>query len=418
MKIKTLILMLLTLFAVTSCGDQQRNIPPVTNSPNIENLALTPAPTKTSSSGDLTTFTPTFTPTTKIPEGTRIAFSGGIKGIFEMSLPSGLPRPIVLSPGGNVLYFSPSWSPDGNKIVYEQDSKVYVLNRDGSDFHILKNEQVKIQSSPAWSPDGEHIAYVSDNSLFVVNADGKDLQQLGKLSSIVYFPAWSSDGKQLAFLASSAGEHNPLNIFLIDRDGKNLRAITEAIAGESQLAWSPDGSKIAFRSFEDCGDINVLNLKTGSITNLTNTPHIVEQDPVWSPDGNYIVFSKASYSPCEQDKVFSYYGGELYIMNAHGQDVAQLTFEQGGLQPSWWPVVILQPNWKYSVTKAGSNLNIRESPSTAAKSLVQLQQGAIFTALEGPIDADKYQWWHIRTSDGIEGWCVDVPGWFMFESAS
>jgi hypothetical protein len=185
----------------------------------------------------------------------------------------------------------------------------------------------------------------------------------------------------------------------------------------SQLSWSPDGNKIAFRSFEGCGDINILDLLTGKISNLTKTPGVVEQDPAWSPDGNYIAFSKAFYSPCGQNDVNAYGGDDIYIMHANGQGVTQLTFGTGGYQPAWWPTVILQPNWKYSVTKAGSNLNIRESATASAKSLVKLQQGDIFTALDGPVSADNYQWWHVRTDSGVEGWCVDVPGWYVFESA-
>jgi uncharacterized protein YgiM (DUF1202 family) len=75
-------------------------------------------------------------------------------------------------------------------------------------------------------------------------------------------------------------------------------------------------------------------------------------------------------------------------------------------------------NWKYSVTKAGSNLNVRDSAATSAQSLGKLQQGQVFTVLDGPQTAGGYAWWHIRSDTGIDGLIVDVPGWYMFASAA
>ena len=81
-------------------------------------------------------------------------------------------------------------------------------------------------------------------------------------------------------------------------------------------------------------------------------------------------------------------------------------------------IISFSVGWFVSrVTKAGSGLNTRELPSTSAKSLIQLKQGEVFQVLEGPMDADGYHWWRVHTDRGIEGWCVDVPGWYMFNSS-
>jgi dipeptidyl aminopeptidase/acylaminoacyl peptidase len=406
----------LALLIVVSCVSQQQN--PSLETPSLHDetstftLNSTEPPSPANSNEATLTIMPV--PVTNIPQNALIVYSGG-NSIDLIPAIGGTSIPIIES-NRATYYDSPSWSPTGDKIAFALrgngiSTKIYTINPDGSGLHLLRNNT---GDNPIWSPDGEQIAYTTDQGLYVTGVDNPSLQQLAK-APIGFSPAWSPDGRKLALLGDSTGFHGPYKIFLIDSDGKNLHPITGAVAGVSRLSWSPDGNKIAFRSFEGCGDINVLYLKTGVITNLTNTPDDVDLDPAWSPDGNYIAFSKAFYTPCAQDKVYAYHGDNIYIMRANGQDVTQLINAKGD-QPSWWPTLILKINWKYSVTKAGSNLNVRESPSTSAKSLARLPQGAVFTVLDGPVDADNYKWWHIRSDDGIEGWCVDVSRWFIFKS--
>lgn len=418
---KLLLFTFSVLLIISSCNNQQQNPQPKMTIPGNNAPVVMTSSTETTIPARPSTTVQTMTPNLNvaIPVNTLIAYAAGNKGIYELSYPGGQISQIIVNPGGNILYFSPSWSASGDKIVFARSdsfgSKIYIVNRDGSGLRLLRDNA---GTDPAWSPDGEHIAYTIDFSLYVTDKDGKRLQHLGNSSAIGFFPAWSPDGKRLALLGASGVGYNASKIYLIDSDGNNLHPISDAVAGESHLAWSPDGSKIAFRSFEGCGDIDVLDLKSGEITNLTNTPGIVEEDPAWSSDGNYIVFSRASYTPCEQDKTQSYYGGDLFIMKANGQNVTKLGTAKSGLQPSWWPAIILRSGWMYSITQAGANLNVHDLPGKSAKSLVILPEGEVFTVLDGPQNVDGYSWWHIRCANNIEGWIVDVPGWYMFNSIS
>jgi Tol biopolymer transport system component len=416
--VRQTILAILILSLLAACAPA--TIP--TLAPKMEPMAtsaatLMPEPTLTVTPSPTSSPTPTPNQELKLPENALIAYAG-VKGIYIIS---GIEGKLVSTiPSQEIIYFSsPSWSPSGDRLVFgsegpDLNSKINLVNQDGSGLLWLR-DNVGV-GDPAWSPDGEHIAYTVGPSLFVASVDSPGLQEFNVTSDFLWLPAWSPDARKLAILANPSSFYGPHKIYLIDSDGKNFHSITQAIAGVSHLAWSPDGTRIAFRSYDDCGDISVLDLKTGLITNLTNTPGIAELDPAWSSDGNLIVFSRFHSLPCQQDHVYYYDGDSLFVMRANGQDVT-LIMNAKGSQPSWWPTVMLRPNWKYSVTKAGSNLNIRESPATSAKSLDKLPQWAIFTALDGPQDADGYSWWHIRTEKGIEGWMADVPGWYMSENA-
>ena len=296
--------------------------------------------------------------------------------------------------------------------------RINLINRDGTGLKELRRGIGSV-SEPAWSPDGETIVYSTSQGLFLTSANGPELHQINVPGSPnwLIFPSWSPDGKKLALIGSNSDNfYGPYNIYLVNRDGGGLNAINDIVAGVGHLTWSPDGKKIAFRSYQDCGDINILDLDTGNITNLTNSVGVAELDPAWSADGNYIAYSKGFYERCAQDQVYYDQGENIYVIQIDGENETQLT-TTGGNHPVWWPKVILRSNWKYSVTKAGSGLNVREVATTSAKSLIKLKPGEVFTALEGSIDAEGYHWQRVRTESGIEGWCVDVPGWYMFDSA-
>lgn len=349
------------------------------------------------------------------------------KGIYITSpFNQWVSQQVISNQRGRAFYHSPSLSPDGETIAFAYDDgtgfRIYTVHKTGINLQqlVLSDDILPYQRYPSWSPDGAYMAFTVFNELYLTRSNGSNIQLLMEMGGLSY-SVWSPDGGQIAFLAKRQDDRPGLEIFVIDKDGKNLQAFSDAIAGESRISWSPDGKQIAFRSLDGCGDISTINLTTGAITKITKTPYM-EKDPAWSPDGNYIAFASSSYTDCEKYVAESpYLPSKLSLIDLRSHTVFDSMLldglETSLYEPSWWPTVVLQPNRKYSVTKAGSNLNVRESPSTTANSLVKLQLGEILTVLEGPTDADGYQWWRIRTDTGIEGWCVDVPGWFMFKSA-
>lgn len=57
------------------------------------------------------------------------------------------------------------------------------------------------------------------------------------------------------------------------------------------------------------------------------------------------------------------------------------------------------------VTRAGGlPLRLRSAPNLQGNVLDRLQPGTQMTLLDGPQQSDGHAWWHIRASDGREGW--------------
>jgi TolB protein len=139
---------------------------------------------------------------------------------------------------------APSWSPQGNQIVFESDRAggphVYVMDADGSNVRRLSYD-TSDNHSPAWSPKGDLIAYVGKRGggsfqIFTVEAgSGDNLTQL-TLTGSNEDPAWSPDGLHLAFSSTRGGGGS--NIFTMTWDGQDIRQITRG-GGYITPDWSP-----------------------------------------------------------------------------------------------------------------------------------------------------------------------------------
>lgn len=100
----------------------------------------------------------------------------------------------------------PTWSPSGEHIAFvssgDGESSICVMKADGSD-QICLIKSINTNSSslyvnnlaPSWSPDGNYIIFSSnrdgDYDLYVMKADGSDLTRLTNEPGDEMFPVWS-----------------------------------------------------------------------------------------------------------------------------------------------------------------------------------------------------------------------------------
>jgi Tol biopolymer transport system component len=183
----------------------------------------------------------------------------------------------------------------------------------------------------AWSPDGRRIAFKSrrngNNELYVMNADGTGQTRLTTSFNVSEGqPAWSPDGTRLLYRKTP---DNPItqnaDIWQIDVNpaAPNPRPVLERTGDERYPSYSPDGTKIVFRGDHDLVDhsgdeeLYVMNADGTNVVQLTHND-VFDSAPAFSPDGRRIVFESArdSGDPLHLD---------IYVMNADGSDVRRLT---------------------------------------------------------------------------------------------
>ncbi|MBO9348120.1 MAG: S9 family peptidase [Chloroflexus sp.] len=117
-----------------------------------------------------------------------------------------------------------------------------------------------------------------------------DLYELGWLED----PRLSPDGRYVAVVwvtVDRVGNSYHRHIALVPTDGsKPLRRFTRG-KQDQQPRWSPDGQWLAFVSNRDDerGQIYLISVNGGEARQLTNHPNGAS-DPAWSPDGRYIAF--------------------------------------------------------------------------------------------------------------------------------
>ena len=102
-----------------------------------------------------------------------------------------------LSPDGKSIAFSVStYNMEENK----GNSKIYLINTDGSNLRALKNSG-KDESLPKFSSDGKMIAYLIEDQIHTCKTDGSDDAQITDIYTGVDDYRWSHDGSKFLIVS-------------------------------------------------------------------------------------------------------------------------------------------------------------------------------------------------------------------------
>lgn len=230
--------------------------------------------------------------------------------------------------------YYPAFAPGGEEIVFASNRNgtfdLYRLVLKTGELTQLTNRIGNVLS-PSYSPDGQKIVFVNrvdegPATIWIINRDGLNPRQVYPAPNNVVAVAWSPDGDTIAY-AMSLGQPNEFEIFLMNPDGTNHRQISRGLLGiGGSLAWSPDSRYLLiFAGPPGDKDIYRLDVTNGSFLRLTTGGNNTAAS--YSPDGTQIVFNSLRNNG----------QADLYLMNADGSELRQLTSHP---EPDW------QPRWE------------------------------------------------------------------------
>jgi TolB protein len=243
---------------------------------------------------------------------------------------------------------SPAVSPDGNKLLYSlirnykkgrgakrfrRNINLYMLDLT-TGVRKLISSRPGLNSGAIFSHDGESIyltmSFVGNAEIYRLKLSNRKLTRVTRNYAHDVDPSTSRVGEGvMAFLSNRPGR---AMIYTLNPKGveKSVKRISYVGKFNATPRISPDGMEIAFSSWVDNRfDIYRINVDGTSLSRLTKD-FGSNEDPSYSPDGEFITFS--SQRVLSSTRAVQ----NLYIMDRNGDILGSITKNLGNcITPRW-----------------------------------------------------------------------------------
>lgn len=238
----------------------------------------------------------------------------GNRDLYIVSTKGGSVKKITNTPTSEM---NAIWRPDGQKIGYLSSQsgtmQIWEMNADGTQNEQISNVEGGVNGF-SYSPDMKNIAYIKEVKLdLTIKEMHPDLPKSNAkiFTDLMYrhWDDWKDEYYSHIFIApySNLKNSNHIDIMLDEKFDSPLAPY----GGMEQIAWSNDGSKLAYVSKKLTGkeyaastnsDIFLYDLISKETKNISVSNLGYDMDPVFSPDGQKIVWQSMKTAGFESDK--------------------------------------------------------------------------------------------------------------------
>jgi hypothetical protein len=162
----------------------------------------------------------------------------GTSAVYVVQLSNGAARRLATSSWADVV---PRWSPDGQRLAWQTGGDLFVMDRDGSDQHVVWRhvDGQSVAGRFAWSPDSASLVLSTSwngapRGVLVVRADGtghREIASEGAYAALI----WSRDGWIVGARPAGSGRE----LFRMRPDGSSVHVIASApaVSGRDHYFW-------------------------------------------------------------------------------------------------------------------------------------------------------------------------------------
>ncbi len=200
--------------------------------------------------------------------------------------------------------YGPLWSPDGTKIVCPDSNAVAVVTiSSGTVNYFSANGQMLDGGICSMSGDGFKIAFSalygrtatsSLDAIYSLDLRTATIDTLVKTQYQICYLSWSANGQRLAF---SAYDKANWDVFVYDLSSQQLSRVSNDTEDDIYSAWSPTDPNLLVYSgrpdstaFPGPRILVLYNASSGSRQALTDVNESPSDYPIWSADGQKILF--------------------------------------------------------------------------------------------------------------------------------
>ena len=208
--------------------------------------------------------------------------------------------------------------PTGRIAFSRHDGQVYVMNADGSGQRKLTRRPARTRLRPGRPTGGGSPSSAIARRRRRLRDERRRKRAAEADAQRGHAPAWSPDGRKIAFRARADGNGE---VYVMNADGSGQRRLTRAdgpAVGSSCLVARRAEDRLRRRTTTATGDLRHERRRERAAE--PDAQPARRRAPAWSPDGRKIAFVSGRDG-----------NGELYVMNADGSGLRNLTRNPGEL---------------------------------------------------------------------------------------